>query len=151
VANNHKLVHGRRPVVLLAEDADNDVELTKIAFEHGEFAVDLHVTRDGEQCLAFLRKQAAYANSTTPDIILLDLHMPRMGGMEVLEAINSDEQLRHIPVIVLTTSSSEREIFEAYKWRCGGYVVKPVGFADFANAVQRLEDYWFALVKLPSG
>lgn len=147
---NKILVRGRRAVVLLAEDADNDIELTKIAFEQARFAVDLHVTRDGEHCLTFLRKQEAYATCPTPDIILLDLHMPRMGGMEVLEELNADPQLRHIPVIVLTTSTSEGEILEAYRWRCGGYLIKPVEFSDFANAVQRLEDYWFALVRLPS-
>ncbi len=147
---NKKLVLGRRAIVLLVEDADNDIELTRIAFEQARFAVDLHVTRDGEHCMMFLRKQHSYAGSPTPDIILLDLHMPRMGGMEVLEAINGDPQLRHIPVIVLTTSTSEGEILQAYQWRCGGYLIKPVEFSDFARAVQRLEDYWFDLVRLPS-
>ena len=145
-----KLLRGRPAVVLVAEDNDNDVELTKIAFEQADFSVDLHVARDGEHCVAFLRKQDAYVDAPTPDIILLDLHMPRMDGMEVLNEINADEALRHIPVIVLTTSHSEREILEAYKRRCSGYLLKPVGFADFVKAVQRLEDYWFALVVLPS-
>jgi two-component system response regulator len=132
------------------EDNDNDVELTKIAFELADFAVDLRVARDGEHCLAFLRKEDADVDAPTPDIVLLDLHMPKMSGLEVLDAINADEALRHIPVIVLTTSNSEREIMEAYRRRCSGYLLKPLGFADFAKAVQRLEDYWFALVALPS-
>ena len=144
-----KLFRGRAAVVLLVEDNDDDIELTKIGFEQGDFAVELQVALDGEQCLDYLRKQKAYTNSPTPDLILLDLHMPRMSGMEVLDAINADANLRHLPVIVLTTSSSDREIREAYHRHCSGYLIKPVGFADFVKTVQTLEDYWFNLVALP--
>jgi CheY-like chemotaxis protein len=146
---NSKLLHGRAAVVLLAEDNDDDIELTKIGFEQADFAVDLHVVVDGEQCLDYLRKQNAYASAPTPDIVLLDLHMPRMSGMEVLDAIHADANLRHLPVIVLTTSNSEREIKEAYQRHCSGYLIKPVGFADFVKSVQTMEDYWFGLVALP--
>lgn len=149
MSKNRKLVRGRRAVVLLVEDSDNDIELTKLAFEHNEFAVDVHVTRDGEQCMAFLERQSDYANSPQPDLILLDLHMPKMSGLEVLKAINTDPQLRHIPVIVLTTSNSESDVLEAYRRCCSGYVIKPLGFAEFVTAVQSLEQYWFALVDLP--
>jgi two-component system, chemotaxis family, response regulator Rcp1 len=145
-----KLLHGRAAVVLLVEDNDNDIELTRMGFEQADFAVELQVVLDGEQCLDYLRKQDAYASSPTPDLILLDLHMPRMSGMEVLEAINADANLRHLPVVVLTTSSSEREIKEAYQRHCSGYLIKPVGFADFVKTVQTVEDYWFGLVALPS-
>ena len=147
---NTRLFRGRAAVVLLVEDNDDDIELTKIGFEQAEFAVDLRVVSDGEQCLDYLRRQNAYATSPTPDLVLLDLHMPRMSGMEVLDAINADANLRHLPVIVLTTSSSDREIREAYQRHCSGYLIKPVGFADFVKTVQGLEDYWFSLVALPS-
>ena len=147
---NTRLFRGRAAVVLLVEDNDDDIELTKIGFEQAEFAVDLRVVSDGEQCLDYLRRQNAYATSPTPDLILLDLHMPRMSGMEVLDAINADANLRHLPVIVLTTSSSDREIREAYQRHCSGYLIKPVGFADFVKTVQALEGYWFSLVALPS-
>jgi two-component system, chemotaxis family, response regulator Rcp1 len=145
-----RMYRGRPAVVLLVEDNDNDVELTKIGFEQAKFAVDLHVAPDGEECLAMLRREGVYVKAPTPDIILLDLHMPRMGGLEVLDAINADSNLRHIPVIVLTTSDSDREIKEAYLRRCSGYLVKPVGFEQFAKLVRALEDYWFTLVVLPS-
>ena len=147
---NTRLFRGRAAVVLLVEDNDDDIELTKIGFEQAEFAVDLRVVSDGEQCLDYLRRQNAYATSPTPDLVLLDLHMPRMSGMEVLDAINADATIRHLPVIVLTTSSSDREIREAYQRHCSGYLIKPVGFADFVKTVQGLEDYWFSLVALPS-
>jgi CheY-like chemotaxis protein len=149
VPKNPKLLSGAPVVVLLVEDNDNDIELTKIGFEDADYLVDLQVTRDGEECLTFLRKEGLHTDAPTPDIILLDLHMPRMGGMEVLDIIKADEQLRHIPVIVLTTSNSEHEIKEAYRRHCSGYLVKPVGFAQFAKAVQAFEDYWFAAVALP--
>lgn len=145
-----KLLRGRPAIVLLVEDNDNDIEITKIGFEQADVAVDLRVVMDGEQCLEFLRKQHPYGDAARPDLVLLDLHMPRMSGLEVLDAINADPDLRHIPVIVLTTSSSEHEIKEAYCRHCSGYLIKPVGFADFVKAVQTLEDYWFGLVALPS-
>lgn len=145
-----KLLRGRPAVVLLAEDNDDDIELTRIGFEQADYAVELHVVLDGEQCLDYLHKRNAFASAPTPDILLLDLHMPRMGGMEVLDAINADPNLRHLPVIVLTTSSSEREIKEAYQRHCSGYLIKPVGFVDFVKTVQTVEDYWFGLVALPS-
>jgi two-component system, chemotaxis family, response regulator Rcp1 len=146
---NSKLLRGRAAVVLLVEDNDDDIELTKIGFQQAEFAVELQVVLDGEQCLDYLRKQNVHASSPRPDLILLDLHMPRMSGMEVLDAIRSDANLCHIPVVVLTTSSSEREIKEAYQRHCSGYLIKPVGFAEFVKTVQILEDYWFGLVALP--
>ena len=146
---NKRLFRGRAAVVLLVEDSDDDIELTRIGFEQADFAVELQVVLDGEQCLDYLRKQNAYASSPTPDLILLDLHMPRMGGLEVLDAIHSDANLCHLPVVVLTTSSSEREIKEAYQRHCSGYLIKPVGFVDFVKTVQTLEDYWFGLVALP--
>ncbi|NLG74640.1 MAG: response regulator [Xanthomonadaceae bacterium] len=146
-----RLLHGRPAIVLLAEDNENDIELTRIGFEQSGFAVDLHVVRDGEACVQFLRKQDAYANADTPDLVLLDLQMPKMNGMEVLKALSSEDALRHIPVIVLTTSSSEREVTEAYRQHCRGYLIKPIGFGEFVRAVRALGEYWFNLVALPKG
>lgn len=139
----------RPAVVLLVEDNENDIELTKIGFEHSGFAVDLQVARDGEACLAYLRKEHQYAGARTPDLVLLDLHMPRMGGLEVLDALSTEDGLRHIPVIVLSTSNNEREVTEAYRRCCRGYLVKPVGFAEFVRALRCLAEYWFSLVVLP--
>jgi len=148
--NNNLLLRGRTAVVLLVEDNDNDIELTKIAFEQAKFAVDLRLARDGEDCLSFLRKEGGYADAPTPDIVLLDLHMPRMNGLEVLEAVNADDRLRRLPIIVLTTSENDRDMYAAYQLRCSGYIVKPVGFINFAQAIQSIEDYWFTLVVLPT-
>jgi two-component system, chemotaxis family, response regulator Rcp1 len=113
--------------------------------------VQLHHASDGEECMAFLNKKGRYHDAPTPDLVLLDLHMPRMNGLEVLEAVTRDERLKHLPVIVLTTSESDSEMLAAYKLRCSGYLVKPVGFASFAKVIQGLEDYWFTLVVLPPG
>lgn len=144
-----RLLRGRPAVVLLVEDNENDIELTRICFEQSGFAVDLQVVRDGEACMAYLRNEDVYRSSPTPDLVLLDVHMPRMSGLEVLEAMDADEQLRHIPVVVLTTSNSENEINEAYVRHCRGYIVKPVGFAEFARLVAAVADYWFNAVALP--
>jgi two-component system, chemotaxis family, response regulator Rcp1 len=144
-----KLYRGRPAVVLLVEDKDNDVELTKIGFEQSRFAVDLAVVRDGEQCLAFLRKEGVHAAAATPDLILLDLHLPRMGGMEVLDELRADTRFQAIPIVILTTSDSDREIKSAYERGCRGYLLKPVSFADFVRLVATLQEYWFSLVVLP--
>ncbi len=144
-----RLPLGRPAIVLLVEDNENDIELTKIGFEQSGFAVDLQVVRDGEACLAFLRRQDPYANAAVPDLVLLDLHMPKMGGMEVLATMSSEDALRHIPVVVLSTSSNEGEVTEAYRRNCRGYLIKPVGFTEFVRAVRALGEYWFNLVVLP--
>lgn len=147
--NTEQLLRGRRAIVLLVEDNSNDVELTKIAFETARFSVELHHVGDGEECLAFLRKEGRFSAAPMPDLVLLDLHMPRMNGLEVLEAVTHDPRLKHLPIVVLTTSESDSEMLEAYQLRCSGYLVKPVGFANFAKVIQGLEDYWFTLVVLP--
>ncbi len=141
---------GNRPaVVLLAEDNESDAELTRLAFEQGDYAVQLHVTVNGEDCLAFLARQDPYADAPTPDLVLLDLHMPRMGGLEVLERLNVAGAGCHVPIVVLTTSDSGHDIDAAYRLRCNGYVIKPVGFASFLQVIQSLQQYWFSLVVLP--
>lgn len=142
---------GARPAeILLVEDNENDVELTYLSFKNSKVAVNLHHAKDGEACMAFLRKQGEYATVPTPDLILLDLNMPRMNGREVMMAIAADERLCQLPVVILTTSQGEEEILKMYKLRCSSYIVKPVDFDQFVHVVHTLTNYWFAVVVLPA-
>ena len=147
---NTALAHSRTAVILLVEDNENDEMLTRLAFKKTTLAVQLHHVKDGEQCMAFLRKLGPYAAAPTPDMILLDLNMPRMDGREVLTTISADENLRHFPVVILTTSSAEPEILNMYKLRCSSYIVKPVDFEQFVRVIQVFSDYWLTVVVLPS-
>lgn len=142
-------IHGRPAVVLLVEDNDNDVELTKIGFHRAKLAVQLHCVGNGEECMQFLRKEGQHASAPTPDLILLDLNLPRMDGHEVLAAIGRDEKLRHLPVVVLTSSKAEEDVLRSYRLRCSSYLVKPIDFEGFAKMIKSLNDYWFTLVVLP--
>lgn len=146
----NELARSRLAEVLLVEDNDNDVVLTREGFRKAKFVVNLHHARDGEECMAFLRKQREYANAPTPDLILLDLNMPRKDGREVLAEIADDDTLRHLPVVILTTSAEEQEILRMYKLRCSSYIVKPVDFDQFLRVIQLISDYWFTVVVLPS-
>ena len=141
--------HHAMPHVLLVEDSESDAELTRLGFERANMDVILDRTKDGEEGIAFLRKEGRYASAPTPDLVLLDLNMPRMNGREVLAEIAKDDKLRHLPVVVLTTSSAEGEVLNMYRLRCSSYVVKPISFAEFADAIETLADYWFRKVKLP--
>lgn len=147
---NTTLAHTRQAEILLVEDNENDVILTRMAFKQAKLAIRLHHVQDGEQCMEFLHKQGQYADVPTPDIILLDLNMPRMDGREVLAAISADENLRHLPVVILTTSSAEQEIFKMYNLRCNSYIIKPVNFDQFVRVIRLFSDYWLTLVVLPS-
>ena len=104
---------------------------------------------DGEECLLFLRKVGRYANAPTPNLVLLDLHMPRMNGLEVLEEIGRDERLQHFPIVVLTTSDAPSDVLACYRLRCNSYVVKPVSFEAFAKTIQAVGEYWLRLAALP--
>jgi CheY-like chemotaxis protein len=146
---NEVLVRGRPAVILLVEDNDNDVELTKLGFRRAKFAVDLKHVSNGEDCMAFLRKQGAYADAPTPDMILLDLNMPRMDGIEVMQEITKDENLKHLVTVVLTSSKADEDVMRSYKLRCNSYLVKPINFDAFAKMIESLGDYWFTLVTLP--
>ncbi len=146
---NDALVRGRPAVILLAEDNDNDVELTKLGFQRAKFAVQLHHVANGEDCMAFLRKEGRYADAPTPDIILLDLNMPRMDGLEVLQEINKDDRLRHLVTVMLTSSKADEDVIRSYKLRCNSYLVKPINFDAFAKMIESLGNYWFTLVTLP--
>ena len=141
---------GKPAEILLVEDEENEVELTKEGFARANLTVNLRHVDNGEKCLAYLRKQAPYADAPTPDLILLDLNMPRMDGRQVMAEIVRDEALRHLPVVVLTTSSAEADILEMYKLRCNSYIIKPVGFDDFVQAITLLGSYWLTLTKPPS-
>jgi two-component system response regulator len=141
---------GRRAEILLVEDNEDDVMLTRLAFRQAKLLVNLHHAKDGEEGIAFLRKQGSYANAPTPDLILLDLNMPRKDGREVLGEITADEGLRHLPVVILTTSAEEREILKLYQLRASSYIVKPVDFDQFLRVIRSLHDYWFTVVVLPA-
>jgi two-component system, chemotaxis family, response regulator Rcp1 len=139
-----------RPVeVLLVEDNENDVELTRQGFKRTKLLLNLHRVRNGEECMAYLRKQGEYLNAFPPDLILLDLNMPKMNGREVLAQMVADETLASIPVVVLSTSEEGEEIMKLYKMRCSSYIVKPVDFEQFLKVVRSIADYWFTVVVLP--
>lgn len=140
---------GRPIEILLVEDDVGDIELTREAMLDSKITVNLNVVQDGIQALSYLRRQANYVNAVTPDLVLLDLNLPRKNGREVLQEIKEDLTLKHIPVIVLTTSDTEEDILRSYELGVNCYVQKPVGMAEFMRIVQVLEDFWFTIVKLP--
>lgn len=141
---------GSRPAeILLVEDNENDVVLTRRGFKTSAFPVNLHHVSDGVECMAFLRRQDPYASAPSPDLILLDLNMPRMDGREVLAEIVADERLRCLPVVILTTSSEEREILNMYRLRCSTYIVKPIDFQEFRRLIRLITEYWFTAAALP--
>jgi CheY-like chemotaxis protein len=147
---NSKLCSGRPAEILLAEDNENDVELTRLAFKMSKLILNMHHVSDGEKCMAFLRKQGKYSNAPTPDLVLLDLNMPRMDGREVLAELVADQTLNAIPVVVLTTSTQDEEILKLYKLRCSSYIIKPIDFEQFLRSVRLIAEYWFTVVVLPT-
>jgi CheY-like chemotaxis protein len=135
--------------VLLVEDNPGDAQLTRIALEDSKISIHLNVVEDGVEAMAFLRKQGKYITVAHPDIVLLDLNLPRKDGREVLAEIKADEKLKRIPVVVLTTSQAEEDILKAYNLSANCYITKPVDFDQFVKIVQSIENFWFAIVKLP--
>ncbi|MCF4967489.1 response regulator [Nostoc sp. CMAA1605] len=135
--------------VLLVEDNPGDVELTRIALEDSKISVNLNVVEDGVEAMAFLRKEDKYADAPHPDIVLLDLNLPKKDGREVLAEIKTDDNFKRIPVVVLTTSQAEEDILRAYNLAANCYIAKPVDFDQFVRIVQSIENFWFAIVKLP--
>ncbi|MFA7060850.1 MAG: response regulator [Pedobacter sp.] len=135
--------------ILLVEDDAGDVELTREGLAAGNMFVHLHTVDDGIKALRFLRREEPYADAIRPDIILLDLNLPRMDGRGTLKEIKSDERLRSIPVIVLTTSEADSDILKCYELGASCYISKPVGFQEFLKVVRSLEDFWFTIVKMP--
>ncbi|MFI6598880.1 response regulator [Nonomuraea sp. NPDC050536] len=140
-----------RPIeVLLIEDDQGDILLTREAFDLNKVRNRLHVVNDGEQAMAFLRREDGYADAPRPDLMLLDLNLPRMDGMEVLEAVKADSELRTIPVVILTTSEAEEDIIRSYRLHANAYVSKPVDFEQFIRVVRQIDDFFVTVVKLPS-
>jgi CheY-like chemotaxis protein len=135
--------------ILLVEDNAGDARLTLEAFKEGRVLNRLTVVQDGVQALAYLRRQGPYAAVRLPDLILLDLNLPRMSGREVLTQIKSDERLKSIPVVVLTTSEDERDIARAYSQHANCYITKPVDLEQFLRVIQSIENFWLTLVRLP--
>ena len=135
--------------ILLVEDNPGDVRLCQEAIKDSKIRNRLFVTIDGEDAIAFLRKQGSYADAPRPDLILLDLNLPKKDGREVLAEIKSDEDLRNIPVVILTVSSLEEDIARAYSQHANCFVTKPVDFDQFTQVVRAIEDFWFTIVKLP--
>ncbi len=135
--------------ILLAEDNPADVRLTAEALEDGKVLHHLHSVNDGVEALTFLRREGKYASAPRPDLILLDLNMPRKDGREVLQDIKNDTLLRSIPIVVMTSSEAEQDIVEAYELHANCYVTKPVGLEEFIKVVQSVNEFWLTVVKLP--
>jgi chemotaxis family two-component system response regulator Rcp1 len=135
--------------ILLVEDNLGDVRLTREALKEGKVLNTLHVVGDGIEALAFLRHTGQYAKLAHPDIILLDLNLPKMDGRELLADIKKDPKLRRIPVVILTTSKAEEDILKSYDLHANCYITKPVDMDRFITVVQSIEDFWFTIVKLP--
>jgi chemotaxis family two-component system response regulator Rcp1 len=137
--------------ILLVEDNPGDVRLTVEALKEGKVRNRLSVVEDGVEALAFLRQEGKYADAPRPDVILLDLNLPRKDGRAVLAEIKADESLRRIPVVVLTTSSSEQDILRSYDLHANCYITKPVDLEQFIEVVKGIEEFWLTIVKLPTG
>ena len=143
---------GVRPIdILLVEDNPGDVRLTREGLKESKVLNTLHVVEDGVRALAFLRREGEYAGKPRPDLILLDLNLPKKDGREVLEEIKSDASLRRIPVVVLTTSTSQEDVQKTYDLHANSYVTKPADLEQFIQVVKSLDDFWFSIVKLPKG
>jgi two-component system, chemotaxis family, response regulator Rcp1 len=135
--------------ILLVEDDPGDVRLTREAFKDSKIHNNLYVVENGVEALAFLRRQGRYANAARPGIILLDLNLPRMDGRELLQIIKEDEDLRRIPVVVLTTSADDEDILTSYNLHANCYITKPVDISRFVQIVKTIEGFWFSIVQLP--
>jgi CheY-like chemotaxis protein len=140
----------RNNSILLVDDNPDDVLITRRALLKGRVKNILHVVGDGEKAIKFLRKEDEYQKSPTPMFILLDLKMPKLDGFQVLKEIKSDDKLKSIPVIVLTTSDRDKDIDDAYRLGCNSYIVKPVSFENFINTVINIKDYWLTISQIPS-
>jgi CheY-like chemotaxis protein len=136
--------------ILLVEDDPGDVTLTREAFADYKIRNTLHVVSDGVEALDFLRRQGVHSNAPRPDLILLDLNLPRVDGREVLGAVKSDPSLATIPVVVLTTSDAEEDVLRSYRLHANAYVTKPVDFQQFIRVVQQVDEFFVQVVRLPS-
>lgn len=146
---NLTLAGRRPPEILMVEDNEGDALLARESFKRLQYPVNLYHVENGEECLAFLRKEGRYTGVPTPDLVLLDLNMPIMGGREVLAELVGDPLLRQLPVVILTTSANEKDIIQMYALRCSTYIVKPLDFQEFQRIIQVIADYWFTVAALP--
>ncbi len=135
--------------ILLVEDSEDDILFTKEALKEGKVKTSLNVVRDGVEAMNYLHKKGEYSKSTRPDLIILDLNLPKKDGREVLAEIKADEGLKIIPVAILTTSSSGEDILKSYKLHANCYITKPVDLSQLIKIVNAVEDFWFSIVKLP--
>ncbi|MBI5468272.1 MAG: response regulator [Deltaproteobacteria bacterium] len=135
--------------ILMIEDNPSDVRLTKEAFKDAKVRNRMHVAVDGEDAMVFLRREGRHSEAPRPDLILLDLNLPKKNGREVLAEIKADSELKRIPVVILTTSDDERDIMTAYDLHVNAYVKKPVDLEQFIKIVEAVEDFWLTVVKLP--
>lgn len=145
--NNSKMNHAH---ILLVEDNEGDILLTLEAFEECKMKTEISVAKNGQEALDFVFKRNAFANVKKPDLILLDINIPVFNGHEVLRQIKADTKLKKIPVIMLTTSSSQKDIHEAYENHCNSYVKKPLEMSEFLSAILKIEEFWLQLTTLPN-
>lgn len=137
-------------IILLVEDNEGDIVLTVEALKAAKIHNEVVVVRDGEEALAYLYQEGKYAGADLPDLILLDINLPRIDGKEVLARVKNDDRLKKIPVVILTTSDSEKDISESYANHANCYITKPVDFNKFMQVVHMIKDFWITLVKLPT-
>lgn len=135
--------------ILLVEDNPGDQRLTLEALKENKINNNISIVEDGEAAIAFLKREHIYQNAPRPDLILLDLNLPKKNGREVLEEIKADPNLKRIPVVILTTSQAEEDILKAYDLNANCYITKPVDFDNFTNIIKKTEEFWFSIVKLP--
>lgn len=135
--------------VLIIEDNPADVDLVKEAFKDGKLTINLVVAVDGEEAMAYLRKEGEYKSVAIPDLVLLDLNMPIKNGFEVLDEMKQDPELRRIPVIIMTISKAEEDVLKSYNLHANAYIVKPVELNQFISAIKSVENFWLTIVKLP--
>lgn len=135
--------------ILLVEDNEGDIQLTRESLKKSKLYVNLNVVTDGREAMDFVNKQGEYGDAPTPDIILLDLNLPKLSGHKVLEKIKEDPDLKRIPVAVLTSSEAQEDIERSYDHHANCYITKPLGFSQFKSLVEQIEGFWFSIVQLP--
>ncbi len=145
-----KAIDVRTPMeLLLVEDDPGDVVMTREALEDSKLLIELHVVSNGEEAVAYLRNEAPFGDAARPDLVLLDLNLPRLSGREVLEIVKADPGLLPIPIVILTTSESEEDVLRSYELHANAYVTKPVGFESFVSVVKQIDDFFLSIVRLP--
>lgn len=136
--------------LLLVEDNPGDVEITRVALREGKIATDLHVALDGQQAVDFMRRTNGFEDAPRPDLVLLDLNLPRLSGRDVLATIKEDDELKPIPVVIMSSSNSERDVEDTYRMHANCYVQKPFDLDHFTQVVGALKGFWFSMATLPS-